>query len=81
MWFRRLHRNRIARYTWRMDKTASEIIDSMGGTVAVAALCVCTKGAVSQWRKNGIPAAREQFLRIARPDAFERNPVADQKAA
>ena len=39
------------------------------------------KGAVSQWRKNGIPAAREQFLRLARPDAFERNPVADQKAA
>lgn len=53
-----------------MSKTSSEIIDLLGGPVAVARLCLCTKGAVSQWKTNGIPGPREQFLRVVRPDVF-----------
>lgn len=51
-----------------MDK--NEIIERLGGTQAVASLCQVTKGAVSQWRKDGIPAAREMYLRLLRPDVF-----------
>lgn len=38
-------------------KTASEIIDELGGTVAVAKICDIEPSAVSQWRtsKKGIP--------------------------
>lgn len=49
----------------------SEIIDRLGGTLVVADLCEITEGAVSQWRKNGIPKARRKYLRLLRPDVFE----------
>jgi len=39
---------------WLMDTT--EIIDTLGGTFAVAKRCGVTPGAVSQWKHNGLPA-------------------------
>ena len=51
---------------------ANKAIDEMGGTSAVAALCKISTGAVSQWREHGIPEARLMYLRLLRPDVFER---------
>lgn len=48
-----------------------EIIDRIGGTAATARLCEIKPGSVSEWRKKGIPKARLQFLRLARPDVFK----------
>ena len=53
----------------------TRIIDSFGGTVALARLCECEPQAVSQWRKTGIPKARRQFLRAIRPDLFDADRV------
>lgn len=49
---------------------ANKIIDALGGTAAVARLCQVRPPSVSEWRRNGIPAARLQFLQLARPDVF-----------
>lgn len=62
-----------------MDKKSCEIIDSLGGTVAVSKIFKVTKGAVSQWRDNGIPEARRMYLELAFPEAFSDRK--DQKAA
>ncbi len=48
--------------------TASQIIDALGGTCAVARLCRCRQPSVSQWRHTGIPLARWLYLRAIRPD-------------
>lgn len=48
------------------------IIDSLGGTNEVARTCQVTAQAVSQWRTDGIPQARMMFLKILRPDVFEK---------
>jgi hypothetical protein len=50
------------------DPIAELVIDGLGGTVVVATLCDVDPGAVSQWRWNGIPKYRIDFLRLARPD-------------
>jgi hypothetical protein len=50
------------------DPIAELIIDGLGGTVVVALLCRVDPSAVSQWRKNGIPNYRIDFLRLARGD-------------
>lgn len=63
-----------------MNKKSGEIIDLLGGTVEVSRLCNVTKGAVSQWRENGIPEARLMYLKLARPDVFEPA-TTEQKAA
>ena len=56
------------------DKTASEIIDGIGGTGATALLCGGISAAsVSDWRKYGIPSARLMFLKLARPDVFKES--------
>ena len=55
------------------------MIDALGGTVVVAGLCNVTKGAVSQWRENGIPEARLMYLKLLRPDVFGAE--TEQKAA
>jgi hypothetical protein len=49
------------------DPIADLIIDGLGGTSAVAELCQCSAAAVSQWRIEGIPRSRMQFLRVIRP--------------
>ncbi|WP_433705822.1 hypothetical protein [Paraburkholderia sacchari] len=53
-----------------MNDEASTIIDRLGGTTAVARLCECTPPSVHQWRTDGIPKYRLQFLRLARPEVF-----------
>jgi len=57
----------------------NEIINLLGGTNAVADMCKVTKGAVSQWRTDGIPQARLMYLKLLRPDAFSADP--EQKEA
>lgn len=49
---------------------AARVIDALGGTVAVANLCHVKPPSVSEWKRTGIPQAREQFLRLLKPDAF-----------
>lgn len=72
--------------------TASDIIDALGGTGAVAALRGLGAPAVSMWRRIGIPGAhRLPLLRIAEqrgltfPDAafetIEPPPPPDEPAA
>ncbi len=64
------------------DLAPDTIIDRLGGTVETAQLCELTKGAVSQWRTNGIPKPWLKFLRAARPDVFTSEPgPASQEAA
>ena len=53
------------------SKTASEIIDELGGTAEVARLCEVQPPAVSQWRECGIPKARLMYLRAIRPEVFQ----------
>ncbi len=60
------------------------LINRLGGTSRVAEMCHVTPGAVSQWRKNGIPGYRLMYLRLAKPDAFKedrRKSAAQQVAA
>lgn len=47
-----------------MDKKqlANKVIDSLGGTCAVADLFDLTSGAVSQWRSSGIPKAWLRYI-------------------
>lgn len=60
-------------FTVRMQP--DQIIDKLGGTKATADLCKVSQQAVSQWRRDGIPAAREMYLRAVRPDVFELSPT------
>ncbi|SCX93130.1 DNA-binding transcriptional regulator Cro [Nitrosospira sp. Nl5] len=60
--------------------TDDQIIDSLGGSSAVAELCEVTVGAVSQWRTDGIPKARLMYLKLLRPDAFD-TPSKSKEAA
>jgi len=39
-----------------------EIIDSLGGTAAVAQICGITPQAVSQWKRKGIPKSVKRLL-------------------
>lgn len=50
----------------------NQIIDELGGTVAVANMCGLTSGAVSQWRtsETGIPKPWMKFFQAIRPDVF-----------
>jgi len=60
----------------------NKIIDSLGGTSAVAELCGITTGAVSQWRtsEHGIPKPWLKFFQATRPDLFEQKDP-DREAA
>lgn len=49
---------------------ANQIIDALGGTAEVARLCNVKSPSVSEWRTNGIPPARLQYLRLLRPEVF-----------
>jgi hypothetical protein len=50
---------------------AERAIDLLGGTSATAKLCKISDAAVSQWKENGIPDYRIDFLRLARPSVFD----------
>lgn len=54
-----------------MNEKANIVINRLGGTAATAKICKCKPPSVSDWRVNGIPSAREQYLRLAHPEAFE----------
>jgi hypothetical protein len=62
-----------------MYKKSGEIIDKLGGTVEVARMFNVTKGAVSQWRENGIPEARMMYLKLANPELFEQDAAANEE--
>jgi hypothetical protein len=52
-------------------KTHSQIIDELGGNIAVAKICHPTLTAVvSGWRKRGIPKGWLAFLKSKRPEVF-----------
>lgn len=57
----------------------SKIIDDLGGTAKVAALCEVSMAAVSQWRESGIPKARLMFLQVVRPDVFGQPQVMNRR--
>ena len=48
------------------------IINELGGTGKLAALCEVSSQAVSQWKKNGIPKAQRKYLQSIRPELFYR---------
>lgn len=50
---------------------ANAIVDRLGGTTAAASFFEISLPSVSNWRANGIPKYRLQYLRLARPDVFE----------
>jgi len=51
----------------------SSLIDSLGGTVAVSALCEVTPQAVSKWRKgSGIPKTQLKYLKVLKPEIFSK---------
>lgn len=67
----------------QLKLTDSAIIDLLGGTNKVAKMCKVASTAVTQWRKNGIPAERFMFLGarieqeshglVSRKDLFPNN--------
>lgn len=60
---------------------ASEIIERLGGTTAVARLFEIEPPSVSEWkRRNEIPKARLMFLKLARPDVFDESVGASEVA-
>lgn len=50
---------------------ANHVIDALGGTKAVSVICQVRQPSVSEWRVNGLPKAREQYLRLRNPEAFQ----------
>ncbi|SHH16978.1 hypothetical protein SAMN05660380_02277, partial [Xylella fastidiosa] len=54
---------------------ANQIIDTLGGTAAVARMFKIKQPSVSEWRKTGIPSARLQLLEVVRPDIFGAPPT------
>lgn len=51
----------------------SKLIDECGGTVAVAKLCHVSSQAVSKWRREGIPQARLMYIKLLKPEAFNKS--------
>lgn len=47
-----------------------KIIERLGGTAAVARLFGIKAPSVSEWKRNGIPTARMQYIALARPDVM-----------
>jgi len=54
----------------QLDQEAVRLVEAFGGTASLARLCDVNTQAVSQWKRNGIPKARLQFLRLLRPELF-----------
>lgn len=49
----------------------SQFIELLGGTSAVARTCEVTRGAVSQWKKSGIPKAQKNYLKTKFPSQYK----------
>lgn len=45
-----------------MNQHAVKVIDALGGTAEVARICKVRMPSVSDWKRDGIPAARMMFL-------------------
>lgn len=56
----------------KLDQVAVRVIDNLGGPSAVARMCGISQPSVSEWKQHGIPQAREQYLRLLRPEAFNK---------
>lgn len=52
-----------------MVSIASDLIDALGGTTAVHKLTKAPTSTVHSWRKNGIPPARLDHLRLVAKEA------------
>lgn len=52
------------------DTDASRIIDALGGPTKIAGEIKLTKGAVSHWRRNGIPDGWLAYFVATRPHLF-----------
>ena len=50
----------------------STVIDLLGGTNKVAAICDIKPPSVSEWRKNGIPDGWRRFFELRNPEVFEK---------
>jgi len=55
-----------------MNTTAQEIIEKLGGTTKTAQFFGVNPGAVSQWRRSGIPASRMQTLKYSHPTLYRQ---------
>jgi hypothetical protein len=64
----------------RKQHPDSVLIDALGGTTEVARICQIKQPSVSEWRVNGIPPARRQFLELLRPDVFGPAPAGQEAA-
>jgi len=51
-----------------------KIIERLGGTVAVSEIFSIRPGAVSMWKKNGIPPARMMYIELAFPQVVPKKP-------
>lgn len=56
-----------------IKQQANIIIDALGGTVKVSELFRITTGAVSQWRKSGIPDARMMYIKKVYPKIYKQS--------
>lgn len=48
--------------------SANDVIERLGGTYAVAKIFGIAPPSVSEWKRNGIPAARRMYLELKYPD-------------
>lgn len=64
--------NRVMSPKATSPEEAIRVIAALGGTNAVARLCDIEPASVSGWKRNGIPQARMQFLKLLRPDVFQK---------
>lgn len=55
----------------QQDAYASAVIDRLGGTSAVARIFDIRPSSVHQWRIDGLPKARLQYLRVAFPKVLK----------
>lgn len=55
---------------WLMNSHATQVIDALGGTAAVARIFDARMPSISNWKRGGIPPARMMFLQIAHKKAL-----------
>lgn len=53
-----------------MNTPATQVIDALGGTTAVARIFNLSKPSVSAWKVDGIPESRVMYLRAAHRKAL-----------
>ena len=59
----------------------NNLIEKLGGTVALARALNVRPQAVSQWKKKGIPDARMQTIRLLHPEFFDESKTDTTEAA